>query len=129
LIDFFERFARAFLASTTMTLEMNQDKIAADIPITGMVRRGLYLSMKELLNNAVKYARAGSIYFEFEGNAQYLRILIKDNGTGFDAENVETLPGKGNGIKNIKTTIAQLNGTIAWYRAEGTEVTIFLPLK
>lgn len=93
------------------------DRVLSDIQ-----KRNLYLSVKEVVNNAIKHAKAEmiSISLDFEKG---LLITIADNGIGM-GENFQPKPGSGNGIANIKQRVEAIGGYISWKNEDGTLVEI-----
>jgi signal transduction histidine kinase len=71
-------------------------------------RRNLYMLIKEGMNNAIKYSAAKNIYFSLLQQQDQLVIEIKDDGDGFDMQTVK----KGNGLLNMQSRAAELNGTL-----------------
>lgn len=86
----------------------------------------LYRVVQELLNNIVKYANATEVTIGEEiKNGNYV-LSISDNGTGFvPSEDDLSKPGS-LGLKNIKSRIQQVGGTIDYIKLtpKGTIVNI-----
>lgn len=90
------------------------------------IQRHLYLFAKEAINNAVKHSAATVIKFESSVTQDVLKIVVADNGKGF---NVETLQ-KGNGLGNMQQ---RANETGAEYSlqsqpAGGTSISLRLKI-
>lgn len=72
---------------------------------------GIFRIIQELLNNAIKHAKANSISIRIvKTNKNNLLVEFKDDGFGFDKEFVLNKKGGGIGIRNIKTRILFLEG-------------------
>ncbi|UEG49192.1 tetratricopeptide repeat protein [Ferruginibacter lapsinanis] len=71
-------------------------------------RRALLLITKEIVHNAVKYSKAKRIDIKAVLVGQQLTFTVKDDGIGFDT----TQHFSGNGMKNIKHRIQEVNGTL-----------------
>ena len=98
-----------------------------DIKLNMEKRRNFYLIFKEAINNLAKYAECSEADVIISGPENGIEMKIKDNGTGF---NPEDLYGKGNGLKNMKERAKLLDGdfvieSIAGY---GTTITLTFPL-
>lgn len=64
---------------------------------------------KELINNAVKHAKASLIDVELHRVGQEIQLTVSDNGKGYDpALNEQFFSGIG--LRNIKTIVTQLEG-------------------
>lgn len=84
----------------------------------------IYRIIQEAVNNALKYAEATAVEINFD-KEKSLVIEIKDNGKGFDFENVK----KGNGLINMKSRASKLKAKIDYKSTEdqGTTITLILP--
>jgi two-component system, NarL family, sensor kinase len=89
----------------------------------------IYRIVQEVLNNMIKHAKADHINLDLNRNGKNLIINIKDNGIGFNTD--ELKESKGMGWKNIFSRVSMLNGTIELNSKpkEGTIVYINLTLK
>ena len=86
----------------------------------------IYRIVQELVTNALKHSTATQIIVQCSQNEEHFWIEVEDNGKGFDAQADYT----GMGLKNLKTRIAFLKGTIniKSVQNQGTEVHIIFPL-
>lgn len=69
----------------------------------------LYRSSQELVNNALKHAKASVINITLSKNEERLFLNVSDNGIGFDLTEVNK-PNRGIGIKNIESRISVIKG-------------------
>ncbi len=107
----------------TFTISENIKQVYKFTSIQGM---NLYRIIQEGVNNASKYAKATKISVSIiEENSNY-RILIKDNGKGF---NLATEP-LGNGISNIKKRSKELSVEVRIDSVinEGTSISLLIPV-
>ena len=77
-----------------------------EIKLTSVEGMNIYRTIQEGINNSLKYANAEIITVTIKRNKEKIRILISDNGQGFDLETIE----KGNGLKNMQKRILDING-------------------
>jgi signal transduction histidine kinase len=84
-----------------------------------------YYVVSESLANVAKHARATSARVTLDQQAAGLRLVVADDGRGFDPT---TVPGRG-GLSNIGDRVSASGGrlTVA-STAQGTRVTIDLPI-
>ncbi|HEY8661420.1 MAG TPA: two-component regulator propeller domain-containing protein [Hanamia sp.] len=100
-------------------------EVYTDMNIANSKRKNISILLKEAVNNAIKHSNATSIYVKIVLINDQLQIEIKDNGQGFDVNNVST----GNGIKNYSFRTGLLNGTSNVISDNsGTEVYFRIPL-
>ena len=79
----------------------------------------VYRCIHELVNNAVKHAKATHINVQLIQEAGRLSFTVQDDGTGFDEQTVT----EGMGLRNIRQRIAAFRGKMSIYSSEqGTEV-------
>jgi len=91
----------------------------------------LYRCALECINNIIRYAKASEVTIEItlRDNDQ-LQITIKDNGVGFDTNEIEK--GKGGlGIRGMSSRIQYFKGKFQIHskNGEGTKVNILVPVK
>jgi PAS domain S-box-containing protein len=68
----------------------------------------LYRIIQEFITNTLKHSQASKVRIIFYEKAHVLRIILRDNGKGFDADSVTG----GMGLKNIQSRINSHNGTL-----------------
>lgn len=92
----------------------------------------IYRVVQELLNNAIKHSEASRIDISMYCNTDLLNLIVKDNGVGFSANNIQNKPivNKGIGMKNIESRLSTINGKIEYISVpdNGTEARIELKL-
>lgn len=86
----------------------------------------IYRIVQEFINNSIKYADCTEILISFETHKDQLKIILADDGKGFDIVNCD----KGLGINNIITRVKSFNGTIELRSNNniGTIFKIILPI-
>jgi len=86
----------------------------------------VYRIIQELLNNAIKHARASEIDAQVNRKDEALFIMVEDNGLGFDISNVK----QGLGFGNLQSRVNVLRGEMEIYSdiGKGTSVTVHIPL-
>lgn len=85
----------------------------------------LYRMTQEVINNIIKHSSASRVKVAFLSTENLIKLVISDNGVGFD----QTYPGNGTGMLNLKSRAALINATldIQSTRGGGTTVSIDLP--
>ncbi len=127
----------SYIRNYTISLEANT-KANLDITIsdTALINqqvsveftRNVFLVIKEILQNAIKYSNAPVISLNISVmNFEMLIISYKDNGIGFDVNKMI----HGNGLNNIKRRVNQCKGTVAINSQAnmGCQIEALLPLK
>ena len=66
--------------------------------------------IQELMTNIVKHANANEVIIEVSKTEELIRIIVSDNGSGFDPKIANHK--KGIGIKNMLSRVNKMNGTL-----------------
>lgn len=99
--------------------------IQAEPPVQEQIT--IYRIVQEALANAVKHANAKNILLQCTQSEHIFFITIDDDGKGFNADKPVT--NQGMGLKNMKSRVEHLNGTIEILSKEneqGTSINIEL---
>lgn len=88
----------------------------------------LYRVIQECVNNVIKHSGANVLDISLIKDADGIAATIEDNGKGFNVS--EKWKAAGIGLKNIRTRIEYLKGTVDFDSAEGkgTLIAIHVPL-
>jgi signal transduction histidine kinase len=92
--------------------------------VSGEFRRNIYLAVKEALHNIVKHAEATTVFLRFT-ILKGLHISIRDDGRGFNTENIKPYS---NGLANMKKRMKELNGHFEMESSNGTIIKLSAPL-
>jgi signal transduction histidine kinase/streptogramin lyase len=88
-------------------------------------RRNLYLIFKECLNNAIKYSGCDIIQLFITQQGKHLKMVIQDNGKGFNKDTIK----KGNGLNNIRKRAQEIRGNASIESANGSGTRIDILVK
>lgn len=95
------------------------------------VEVNIYRVVQEAVNNALKYSESEYILISLSHTDSYLKIMIEDDGIGFDPNTVkEDFKGTGNGLRFMKERMGYVGGTlkITSKKNKGTTVNAVIPL-
>ena len=98
----------AQIASSGIDFEFNCQDHFAPISLSSVEGINSYRIIQESINNALKHAKATKVSVEVLCQNQFIEIIIKDNGIGFN----EATTNLGNGLSNLKKRAKELNGEI-----------------
>jgi len=96
------------------------------------VETALYRVVQEALRNAVRHASAGGIELRLDHGAGGVRLLVKDDGRGFDvATTLGRRGSRGLGLIGMRERLNEVGGALAIKSApgSGTEIWISIPLE
>jgi len=124
LIDALEALCNKMNSNTAIqvvfTKKLSPERFPSAIELT------VYRIAQELFGNAVKHSDATSIHVELSKHGNALIMSFRDNGKGFNLDDVT----QGFGIKNLHSRVQLINGKIDIYSKplSGTITTINIPL-
>ena len=80
--------------------------------LTDNVRAVLFRNARELLMNVVKHAKAGEVSVCMETSGDMLRIMVEDDGVGFDPETLVSRPNHEGafGLFSIRERLRSVDG-------------------
>jgi PAS domain S-box-containing protein len=90
------------------------------------VETELYWAVNEALNNVLKHASATQVILDLQFKDRGTRIIIQDNGVGFDPVNLQQSSGWG--LKNIYDRIERLGGNVKITSQVGKGTTVEVKL-
>lgn len=101
--------------------------------IEPIIKVAVYRLVQELLNNIKKHAQCKNIIISIEYGTKYMRLIVMDDGIGFDVEGTLAKLRKKQisyGLLGIYERVEQFKGEIKFHSksGEGTTVTIKLPV-
>ena len=123
VLSFIEK-AKSATENIEFTIEENIDKNTSFSSLIGM---NLFRIIQEAINNSIKYAEATKIDILLEKKNAIFEVKIRDNGIGFNINEVNL----GNGLSNIEKRISEVNGTatINSKPNNGTEIKVSIHLE
>ncbi|SEH62567.1 PAS fold-containing protein [Methylobacterium sp. 275MFSha3.1] len=98
------------------------------------IETAVYRIVQEALTNVLKHARAASVSVSVEKRAGEMRVVIEDDGTGFNAdEQRERAGGEAPaklrlGLSGIRERLSLLSGTLTLESSPGIGTTLFVTI-
>lgn len=88
-------------------------------------KKNIFRIVQEQLNNILKHAKATEVQISLSKSSENIRLIIGDNGIGFDTSK----KGKGIGLANIKSRANAYNGTANFFSQpnQGCVLTVKIP--
>jgi PAS domain S-box-containing protein len=88
----------------------------------------LFRVVQEFINNAIRHGQATRIWIRFHAYRNHVRMVLKDNGRGFDPGEGQFFPGTG--LQNVQSRIKSHNGEVKILSASGagTQYRITIPI-
>jgi len=121
-----ERIRRQFGIACKFTSEGVRSNPGEDIKVV------LFQAVRELLANVVKHARASTIDVRIANTQDALKIVVEDDGVGFDPARIGPYPKQhsGFGLFNIKERLEYLGGNLKIESGarKGVRITMTVPV-
>jgi ligand-binding sensor domain-containing protein/two-component sensor histidine kinase len=120
-------FAAKLFEAKEINYKIKVDDTVKHVHLKMEYRQHIYLIMKEAVNNLVKYSECTEAEITVSHYSSFLKIVIKDNGKGFDADKKTG----GNGLASMKKRAADMKSVIEINSKinVGTTITLFVKIK
>lgn len=127
LKDAIERLIGTFNILNNYQFSFYFDKAFETHPIDQELQLNLYRIIQEGVRNIIKYAQATEIKLDLVLHKNNLRLLISDNGIGFDPQEITA----GIGLANMRRRAEFFSGKMNLYSSpgEGSEIEIIIPMQ
>lgn len=121
MIAYIRSYSLEYFENTGVTCKISLPEGLPNVVVNGEIRRNVFLVVKEALNNILKHARATEVTITLERVPDGLKLFIHDNGTGIDFEKLRQF---GNGLKNMKKRMEDVNINFSIENKNGTLITL-----
>jgi signal transduction histidine kinase len=116
----------------SMGVDFSFEVIGSERRLTPEIETTLFRIAQEAISNIVRHAEAEAVLIKIEFGDEVIRLLIEDDGKGFDAgEAVGSVQGtRGIGLLGLNERAALLDGTVRIHSepGKGTRVHVEVPL-
>jgi signal transduction histidine kinase len=106
----------------TDTKVVFEDEISENINYNSAKGLNIYRICQEIINNVFKHAKADELKIYFFSDKKNQKIIISDNGIGFNKENIEA----GNGLNNIEQRAMETEIDVKCESENGTKYTLIV---
>jgi ligand-binding sensor domain-containing protein/signal transduction histidine kinase len=126
LLERMEEYAQPLCRIAGINFSLQQTSTRLSEKIGEATRQTVFMVVKEAINNAIKYAACTQIELVIEQKRKTLRVIVADNGKGFDTQ-AQT---NRNGIFNMQLRTKELKGkfVINSQIGKGTKVEFLFPM-
>lgn len=107
------------------------DLHALDIEISELASIVIYRVVQEAITNIAKHAHASTLRVAARRSGSVLRIVVSDDGAGFEAGPLQNISGKCFGLAGMSERLSMIGGhlRIESHIGKGTDVVASVPLK
>lgn len=121
-----DHLTHEFATSTGIPASFQSEGVCDSISEIG--NTVLFRIAQEALTNIQRHAKASAVQLRLIGDDASVRLVVSDNGAGFDIASVAQHPKRGIGLRNMHERLEAIGGKLNLVSStEGTEVTAILP--
>jgi signal transduction histidine kinase len=122
--EYVRQYGVSYFENSNINFKCNDvSSLSPDVQLSGVQRKNLFLIIKESLHNILKHSYATLAEINITLKKNQLHIQVSDNGTGITNENKF-----GNGLKNIKKRMNEIEGKVEMLSENGTVIDILVLL-
>lgn len=114
LITRIKNFAALMLTPANIKQHFTIDNKFEQVNLSATDRRNLFMIIKELIHNCLKYSKAKNFSVDIRKNT-FWEIIISDDGMGVDLNNTSAY--NGNGMKNIISRAEEIGAEVNFQSA------------
>ncbi len=126
------RYDKSLILDDKIEFHLDLEPSLKQLIVPGEIRYQLSSIINEAINNISKYAQAKNVWIEFNKSGNALHMIIRDDGIGFNTEEVgrDKVKGSGYGLGNMEKRIARVKGEINVRSkpGEGTTIEVSIPV-
>ncbi|MEO7523133.1 MAG: 7TM diverse intracellular signaling domain-containing protein, partial [Ferruginibacter sp.] len=119
-VEYVRQYGFSFFENSSVNFSCTTDRdLPLELQLKGVLRKNLFLIMKEAFHNILKHAGAQEVIVHIFVSDLSLHILVKDDGIGIVNPNQF-----GNGLKNMKKRMDEIGGSVEISSNGGTTIKI-----
>lgn len=121
MIAYIRSYALEYFEDTGIACRISLPDKLPEIEVPGVIRRNVFLVVKEALHNVLKHARATEVSMTLERHGDGLTLYIHDNGIGINPDKLRQF---GNGLKNMRKRMQDIHVEFTIENRNGTLITL-----
>jgi len=129
LVSAIDAYVKSFAKRYEITAQLSHEGMEARLP--SETEAAAYRIVQEALNNVAKHAQASVCRVHLVRTPDVLRIMIEDNGAGFDPAAARSADRRGLGLVGIRERASHLKGAVVVDSSpgQGTRLMVELPVR
>lgn len=124
LVPALQRLGEDLVARTGLTIEVDTEGLGAEERLASEIETVIYRVVQEALTNVIRHASAASASVTVSGRDGQVRILVEDDGVGFDAARRPTRSHLG--INGMHERVELVEGTLSITSTPGAGTVVLL---
>ena len=123
LTQYLKEWERPDVAVDFMSRLPESGGLKAEIGLSPDAETALYRVVQECLTNVLRHANASQVSVVLESRADYVTVIVEDNGCGFDVDAIST--SKRLGVRGMQERMELVGGTLEVESQPGAGTTIY----
>ena len=101
------------------------------LPLQQSIKTALFRIVQEAITNSLKYAGAKNLWVELNYSQEAVELLVRDDGVGFDASNLERKGESSWGVLGMRERASLLKGSfqLRAQEGEGVQIRVRIPIE
>lgn len=124
LVGFISNHAQEFLRHSGIKCRLEVKQNLPGVTVGAHTRHNLFLAAKEALNNVARHSGASEAWVRIQYEAPVLRVVVEDNGRGFDV----AAANEGDGLTNMRERMQAVQGKAEYQSQPGAGSRVSLTL-
>ncbi len=122
MVSYIRSYTIDYLENTGITpIIIIPEKLPA-LVVNGIIRRNVFLVIKEALQNVIKHAAASEVKIVLQKEKKGISLTIHDNGKGIDFDNIRQFS---NGLSNMKKRMKDVEIEFSIENNNGTLIKLY----
>jgi signal transduction histidine kinase len=121
MVAYIRSYALEYFDNSGIHCKVDVTEDLPNIEVIGAIRKNVFMVVKEALNNILKHAHATEVNITLIKEGDGLSLYIQDNGVGIDMEKLRRF---GNGLKNMRKRMEEMNIDFSIENKNGTLITL-----
>ncbi len=129
LLSALKRYTEQYMESFPIHVEISL--IGSERRLDNSIEIGVFRVIQEALTNVHKHTNANEVVIKIEFMPEKLNVLVRDNGQGFDPDQIDLEEKSGYGIMGMKERVHLMKGNmqIKSQKGNGTQIIVSVPTK
>lgn len=122
MVAYIRSYAIDYLENTGIKPIVNLPEKLPELIVNGIIRRNVFMVIKEALQNIVKHSNATEVRITMNKEPEGFSLIIHDNGKGIDFDNLRPFS---HGLKNMKKRMEDVGLEFSIENNNGTVIRLY----
>jgi signal transduction histidine kinase len=122
MVAYIRSYVIDYMENTGIKPIVNLPEKLPELIVNGIIRRNVFMVIKEALQNIVKHSNATEVRITMNKEPEGFSLIIQDNGKGIDFDNLRPFS---NGLKNMKKRMEEVGLEFSIENNNGTVIRLY----